>query len=64
VRKILSYSSNPGDIVLDPFLGSGTIAVISSETGRHFLGFELVEAYYRFASERIALSDEVTKKQE
>ena len=64
VRKILSYSSNPGDIVLDPFLGSGTIAVVSKETGRHFLGFELVEAYYRFASERIALSDEATKKQE
>jgi len=62
VRKILLYSSNPGDIVLDPFLGSGTVAVESMATGRHFLGFELVEAYYQFASERIAFSDEAMKK--
>jgi site-specific DNA-methyltransferase (adenine-specific) len=64
VRKILQYSSNPGDIVLDPFLGSGTVAVVSKEMERHFLGFELVEDYHRFASERIALRDEATKKQE
>ncbi|MBP7121149.1 MAG: site-specific DNA-methyltransferase [Methanolinea sp.] len=53
VRKILFYSSNPGDIVLDPFLGSGTVAAVCRDTGRHYLGFELVEDYYRFASERI-----------
>ncbi len=33
VRKILDFSSNPGDIVLDPFLGSGTVAVVSREMG-------------------------------
>ncbi|HUU76297.1 MAG TPA: site-specific DNA-methyltransferase [Methanoregulaceae archaeon] len=53
VRKILCYSSNPGDLVLDPFLGSGTVAVISKEMGRHFLGFELVKDYFDFAKERI-----------
>jgi site-specific DNA-methyltransferase (adenine-specific) len=61
VKKILSYSSNPGDIVLDPFLGSGTVAVVSKEMERHFLGFELVEDYHRFASERIASGGETTK---
>ena len=33
VKKILCYSSNPGDLVLDPFLGSGTVAVVSSRKG-------------------------------
>ena len=64
IKKILSYSSNPGDIVLDPFLGSGTVAVVSSEMERHFLGFELVEDYCRFASERIASGGETTKNGE
>ena len=53
VRKILKFSSNPGDIVLDPFLGSGTVAVVSSEMGRRFLGFEVVEDYYEFAKARL-----------
>ena len=53
VRRILAFSSNPGDMVLDPFLGSGTVAVVSREMGRHFLGFEVVDEYFRFAQERL-----------
>ncbi len=53
VRKILQFSSNPGDLVLDPFLGSGTVAVASKELGRRYLGFEIVEDYYIFARERL-----------
>ena len=53
VRRILSFSSSPGDMVLDPFLGSGTVAVVSREMGRHFLGFEVVDEYYAFATERL-----------
>nr|WP_321350071.1 site-specific DNA-methyltransferase [uncultured Methanoregula sp.] len=49
VRKILLYSSNPGDLVLDPFLGSGTVAVVAEQEGRHFLGFEVVPDYCAFA---------------
>jgi len=51
VRKILLYSSNPGDLVLDPFLGSGTVAVVAMQEGRHFLGFEVVPEYCAFANE-------------
>jgi site-specific DNA-methyltransferase (adenine-specific) len=51
VRKILSYSSNPGDLVLDPFLGSGTVAIVAQQEGRHFLGFEVVPEYCAFANE-------------
>jgi site-specific DNA-methyltransferase (adenine-specific) len=51
VRKILLYSSNPGDLVLDPFLGSGTVAVVAQQEGRHFLGFEVVPEYCAFANQ-------------
>jgi site-specific DNA-methyltransferase (adenine-specific) len=54
VKKILCYSSNPGDLVLDPFLGSGTVAVVAQKEGRHCLGFEVVPEYCAFA--RAALS--------
>lgn len=53
VERILSFSSNPGDMVLDPFLGSGTVALVSRDMGRHFLGFEVVDEYYAFALERL-----------
>jgi site-specific DNA-methyltransferase (adenine-specific) len=53
VRKILRFSSNPGDLVFDPFLGSGTVAVVSREMKRHFLGFEIVPEYFEFAEQRL-----------
>jgi site-specific DNA-methyltransferase (adenine-specific) len=54
VKKILSYSSNPGDLVLDPFLGSGTVAVVARQEGRHFLGFEVVPEYCTFAKDALS----------
>ena len=51
VQKIIRYSSNPGDLVFDPFLGSGTVAVVAQQEGRHFLGFEVVPEYVTFARE-------------
>lgn len=53
IRKILSYTTEPGDLVLDPFLGSGQTAVVSKMEGRRYAGFEIVEEYFKFASERI-----------
>ncbi len=53
VRKILSFSSDPGDLVLDPFLGSGTVAVVSREMGRDYLGFEIVPEYFEFVRDRL-----------
>ena len=53
IRKILAYSSEEGDIVLDPFLGSGQVAVVSKMEGRRYIGFEIVPEYYEFAFERI-----------
>jgi len=53
VRKILMYSSEKGDIVLDPFLGSGQVAVMSKMLGRQYIGFEIVKEYYEFAKKRL-----------
>lgn len=53
IKKILMYSSEEGDVVLDPFLGSGQVAVVSKMLGRKYIGFEIVKKYYEFAKERI-----------
>jgi site-specific DNA-methyltransferase (adenine-specific) len=53
VKKILAFSSREGDLVLDPFLGSGTVAVAAKEMGRHYLGFEIVPEYYEMAMARV-----------
>lgn len=53
IKKILMYSSEKGDVVLDPFLGSGQIAVVSKMLNRQYVGFEIVKEYYEFAKERL-----------
>jgi len=53
IKKILEYSSEKNDLVLDPFLGSGQVAVISKMLGRQYLGFETVKEYYNFANKRL-----------
>ena len=49
---ILSWS-NPGDTVLDPFLGSGTTGVAAASTGRRFIGIEMDADYFAIAAKRI-----------
>lgn len=49
---IISWSS-PSDIVLDPFMGSGTTAVACLETDRKYIGFEISEEYCRIAQDRV-----------
>jgi site-specific DNA-methyltransferase (adenine-specific) len=39
--------------VLDPFLGSGQVAVVSKKLGRQYIGFEIVKEYYKFAKKRL-----------
>ncbi|GAB4426675.1 MAG: site-specific DNA-methyltransferase [Anaerolineales bacterium] len=52
-RVILS-SSNPGDVVLDPFFGSGTTGAVAKKMRRHWIGIERDKKYIRIANERIA----------
>ena len=53
IKKILQYSSEKNDLILDPFLGSGQVAVISKMLGRKYLGFEIIKSYYNFAYKRL-----------
>lgn len=50
----ISSWSNEGDIVLDPFMGSGTTGVACKELNRNFIGIELDEKYFNIAKERIS----------
>ena len=52
-KNILSWS-NKGDVVLDPFCGSGTTAKMAMLTGRKFIGFEISAEYCEIANKRIA----------
>lgn len=52
-KRIILASSNPGDLVLDPFIGSGTTAVVASSLDRLCIGFELNKDYLDLAIERI-----------
>jgi len=53
IKKILMYSSEKGYVILDPFLGSGQVAVVSKMLGRKYIGFEVVKEYYEFAKTRL-----------
>ena len=53
VRDHIISWSNPGDVVLDPFMGSGTTGKVAIEMGRGFYGFELDQEYFSIARERI-----------
>jgi site-specific DNA-methyltransferase (adenine-specific)/modification methylase len=52
--RVLLASSNPGDLVLDPFLGSGTTAVVARRLRRDWLGIEISSDYAAIATERLA----------
>jgi len=53
IETIIKASSNKGDIILDPFMGSGTTAVACKELDRKFIGFELEQKYVDIANERL-----------
>lgn len=56
VAKLLLASTNPGDFVLDPFLGSGTTSVVAAKLGRRFLGIEMEEEFALLAERRLDLA--------
>ena len=51
--RIISSTSNPGDIVLDPFMGSGTTGAVAKKLRRQWVGIEKEEKYIRIARDRI-----------
>ena len=53
VRPCILASTRPGDTILDPFFGSGTVGLVCEETGRNYLGIELHPDYVKLAAERL-----------
>jgi site-specific DNA-methyltransferase (adenine-specific) len=61
--KLILASSKEGDVVFDPFVGSGTSCVVARKLGRHFCGIELNEEYCLWAQKRLFLAQEDTSIQ-
>ncbi len=58
LRKLVLASSNAGDKVIDPFLGSGTTAVVSEQLGRRWMGCDISLEYCQWGAERIELVED------
>lgn len=52
--RVISATTKPGDVVLDPFFGTGTTGAVAKKLGRHFIGIEREDAYVAGALKRIA----------
>lgn len=57
LAKIILASSNPGELIFDPFLGSGTTSVVAKKLGRRYTGIEIDETYCCLAEKRLELAD-------
>lgn len=60
LERIVLMSTDPGDIVLDPFLGTGTTAIAAKALGRHFVGIDLDPEYVNIANEKLERTEETT----
>lgn len=62
MRHFVSLLTNPDELVLDPFMGSGSTGVAARQLGRRFIGIELNEGYFQIARQRIgAINENETK---
>lgn len=63
LAKIILASSNPGELVLDPFCGSGTTSVVAKKLGRQYTGLEKDRGYCCLTEKRLAMADSQTSIQ-
>ena len=54
LHRVIVGSTNPGDVILDPFFGTGTTGAVAKKLGRHFIGLEREEAYRTVAEKRLS----------
>jgi len=57
LAKVILASSEAGDVVLDPFLGSGTTSVVAKKLGRHYVGIEVDLEYCCLAEKRVSAAN-------
>jgi DNA modification methylase len=62
-ERLIHMNSYEGDLVLDPFVGSGTTAVAAVRTGRHYIGYDTDAGYIAAAQRRLEAEDSVTSVQ-
>ena len=62
MEVLVTNSSQEGELVFDPFMGSGTTGVACLNTNRNFIGIELDENYFNIAKERIAKADKAVRE--
>jgi site-specific DNA-methyltransferase (adenine-specific) len=53
IERIVNSFSKPGDLVFDPFMGSGTVGLVASRNNRNFLGIEKDSTYFELAQKRL-----------
>lgn len=53
LERIVLASTNPGDLILDPFMGSGTTGVAALKHGRRFVGIDMESQYVELAEKRL-----------
>ena len=58
IERIILLGSKRGEIILDPFMGSGTTGVIAKRLSRDFIGIELDKEYFDIAEDRISITDD------
>ena len=63
IAKLVLASSKEGDLVLDPFVGSGTTAVVAQKLKRHFIGIDLDQEYCCYALKRLETAESETQIQ-
>ena len=57
IAKLILASSNHGDVILDPFLGSGSTSVTAKKLGRHYIGIEQNEQYCIWTEKRLEMAE-------
>ena len=63
IERALALWSNPGDVVLSPFMGIGSEGYVALQNGRCFVGFELKKSYFDVAAKNIQSAATVKKNQ-
>ena len=62
IKRVISVASNEGDIVLDPFIGSGTTARVALDLNRKYIGYDNVKEYIEMAERRLNLPKDRRRK--
>ncbi len=60
--RIILACTKPNDIILDPFIGSGTTAAVAKKLGRHYIGFDKEPTYIKYAEKRLQAVDKIKKE--